>query len=228
MIAKANPYLENLLWFVAAVAYMALLIYAREDLWLWYCNRGTVYQSSIKDLQPIFWAPFTAIAAWIGLVITKEQKTSEFRQAWIDKLRDELAALFAVSAFITQKMLDGKSLEAFDDKYAEFMLHLSSIQLRLNPTETESKNVLGYIQDMRIILGEIEAKPIGQKTELVEKLRSKFELLLTSSNRLLKLEWDRVKHGEPIFVATGHISLVCLIVIGFPCMMILILAPACK
>lgn len=38
-------------------------------------------------------AIIAAAAAGVGLVITKENKTSEFRQDWIDGLREELAEL---------------------------------------------------------------------------------------------------------------------------------------
>ena len=36
-------------------------------------------------------ASIAAGIAFLGLVVSKEQKTSEFRQAWIDALRDDLA-----------------------------------------------------------------------------------------------------------------------------------------
>ena len=36
-------------------------------------------------------ASIAAVIAFLGLVVSKEQKTSEFRQAWIDALRNDLA-----------------------------------------------------------------------------------------------------------------------------------------
>lgn len=35
-------------------------------------------------------AMIAAFVSFLGLIIGKEQKTSEFRQAWIDALRSEL------------------------------------------------------------------------------------------------------------------------------------------
>ena len=38
-------------------------------------------------------ALIAAIVSLLGLIISKEQKTSEFRQAWIDALRSDLTHL---------------------------------------------------------------------------------------------------------------------------------------
>ena len=40
-------------------------------------------------------ALITGLVSFLGLIISKEQKVSEFRQAWIDSLRSELAALIS-------------------------------------------------------------------------------------------------------------------------------------
>ena len=40
-------------------------------------------------------AVITSILSVLGLVISKEQKTSEFRQQWIHSLRSEVAPLLA-------------------------------------------------------------------------------------------------------------------------------------
>ncbi len=36
-------------------------------------------------------ALIAVFVSFIGLVISKEQKTSEFRQTWIDKIRDDIS-----------------------------------------------------------------------------------------------------------------------------------------
>jgi len=38
-------------------------------------------------------AVIAAIISLLGLIISKENKVSEFRQAWIDSLREEIAAV---------------------------------------------------------------------------------------------------------------------------------------
>lgn len=38
-------------------------------------------------------ALIAATVSLLGLIISKEQKTSEFRQAWIDALRSDLGSL---------------------------------------------------------------------------------------------------------------------------------------
>lgn len=40
-------------------------------------------------------ALIAGLVSLLGLIISKEQKTSEFRQAWIDALRKELSAVIA-------------------------------------------------------------------------------------------------------------------------------------
>jgi hypothetical protein len=46
------------------------------------------------------------IFSFIGLIITKEQKTSEFRQKWIDEIRSDIAKLMGcLSHFSTNWLL---------------------------------------------------------------------------------------------------------------------------
>src|SRR5688500_13734282 len=52
---------------------------------------------SIVAIATIVAALITAALSYVNLTLTKEQKTSEFRQAWIEGLREDLAAFFAAA-----------------------------------------------------------------------------------------------------------------------------------
>src|SRR5450759_2566061 len=55
---------------------------------------------SVALIATIIAALIAAAFSFVNLTLTKEQKTSEFRQAWIDALRQDLATFFAtVRAF---------------------------------------------------------------------------------------------------------------------------------
>ena len=49
----------------------------------------------LAPIATVVAALITALIAYINLTLSKEQKTSEFRQAWIDGLRNDLAAFFS-------------------------------------------------------------------------------------------------------------------------------------
>jgi hypothetical protein len=52
-------------------------------------------------------ASIGGLLAFLGLVIAKENKTSEFRQAWIDSLRQDLAKMMASANAIRGAIIVG-------------------------------------------------------------------------------------------------------------------------
>ncbi|WP_238552207.1 hypothetical protein [Herminiimonas sp. CN] len=143
--------------------------------------------------------------SFVNLTLTKEQKTSEFRQAWIDALREDLATFFAtIRAFsrahqelqlfgkdnkddaplaITGEMVSNLRYQVAETKYR--------IQLRLNPKEKE------HIELFRLmnVAMDTQQRVIERKAETNETLLA-VEAAASYAPDVLKKEWDRVKKGE--------------------------------
>ncbi|MEP9173917.1 hypothetical protein ABKU77_05345 [Enterobacter kobei] len=126
-------------------------------------------------------AIIAAAAAGVGLVITKENKTSEFRQDWIDGLREELAEL--METFMRLRFVMPEQLPDLRGKIyflsAKVKLRLSSKKL----THDESK--LLEIIDNYIL-----------KMDRTSDITNVIEDYFGYSSSILKTEWERVKIGE--------------------------------
>ena len=149
----------------------------------------------------------------VGLIIAKEHRVSDFRQAWIDALRGEIASLVAQVNAINEWRLaidahrgkvavdrGGEGNQKVEDDVAEQykLVHpdvlkmekaLAMIELRLNPNEKKAKPLLR------------KAKAVACKVRLDEavcrkELKDVEKELLEESKKYLKGEWDRVKQGE--------------------------------
>ena len=84
--------------------------------------------------------------SFLNLVLSKEQKVSELRQAWIDGLREDLASYFAALGAITYindvfRHQHGKTLnyvdlsEALKEPLKDVGISINRILLRLNPSD---------------------------------------------------------------------------------------------
>jgi len=127
-------------------------------------------------------------------ILAKDQKTSEFRQAWIDGLRDDVSKLvahFMVVASIS-KIINKLSQEKIseyvlskENDFIEIALLVNRIRLRMN--KDEHKEFLKLIS---------ETDGIGSNPERYEAL---IENVVVQSQAILKSEWRRVKRGEVSF-----------------------------
>ncbi|WP_449286465.1 hypothetical protein [Marinobacter sp. PE14] len=154
------------------------------------------------SLGAIIAAGITAIASLIGLIISKEHKTSEFRQAWIDALRNDLSELIGCVDAVAQHMrvVENDSqgqgavqTELFEKVKPEIVRSEAlycKVLLRINPKEhVELVNRLEKIRksfDQGII-------------PTTDDLHDLEMSLVSESQATLKREWERVKRGETTF-----------------------------
>lgn len=150
-------------------------------------------------------ALIAAVISLLGLIISKEQKTSEFRQAWVDALRDDL------SNYLTQinAICDGvsvsyetqaKKVEALAPAFREINRATFNISLRLNREELLAQEVIANMVKLHHLT-------LDHSTISPDKIRPIESELLISAQKLLKSEWSRVKRGEPTFVAAKFAAL---------------------
>ena len=138
----------------------------------------------------------------LGLLITKEQKVSEFRQAWIDALRADIASLVAhayqIHAFVVQPdpWTYAEFWKATRDDYLELNSASMRIKLRINRDECDSRLILQSMSEMEALLSRPSIEPPEKWLERVNKI---VDALERDAPPLLKKEWRRVKRGEPIY-----------------------------
>lgn len=145
-----------------------------------------------------------ALISLVGLIISKETKVSEFRQAWIDALRTELSDyLVSVNAVIDAKCLLFKTANERFDTLQTYFSNLNQayylIALRLNSDEILAKRLQACMLEISKL-----AKDKGNANEAeFEAARVNF---IVVANQLLKDEWRRVKVGEPVYRVTRYFS----------------------
>ena len=139
------------------------------------------------------WAAITAgiiaaAAGGIGLVMAKENKTSEFRQAWIQELRAVLTNYSSTLLLINRRVRGGEHSDETDIQKVNMLL--CEIHLRINysnqsSVEIELNKALTHLQDSAFNGGTDFAQTQEQFTK--------------ASFAVLKKEWERVKKGELVY-----------------------------
>ncbi|WP_152613972.1 hypothetical protein [Pseudomonas sp. 11/12A] len=152
--------------------------------------------------------------AYAGFISTKESKVSEFRQNWINSLRDEISKYIScVDALIEHIRKDNagkmfapakemeKKLER-SELYTEMLQARISILLRINDKEKKLEDFERNEKFLTLIDG-IYTKFENMKfSDVHEDI-----ILLTSASRdLLKHEWNRARDGEKKFKEAKAVS----------------------
>ncbi|MBD8194422.1 hypothetical protein IFR35_23785 [Pseudomonas fluorescens] len=170
------------------------------------------------SIPPTIFVAFGVITAallagffsYLNLVSAKENKVSEFRLAWIDGLREEIATYTAAVRELVR--VDGNKLyEKNDteektiielrrerhletrDAYGKVVESLSKIQMRLNPTHIKEypdgpeAKLMANILKTRQLFNDRRYSEAGTFSDDIRD----------SATPLLKVTWDLVKNGEP-------------------------------
>lgn len=159
---------------------------------------------SIVAIATIVAALIAAAIAFVNLTLTKEQKTSEFRQAWIDALREDLASFFATArafARASQELLhfgggkQGAPLAITEEKISDLRYQIAEthyrIKLRLNVNESEHQELLRLMS----VAIEKQQQMLAGKGD-TEAILQAIEKAAEYAPQILKFEWERVKKGE--------------------------------
>ncbi len=133
-----------------------------------------------------------AVATFLGLVISKESKVSEFRQKWIDGLRIDVAKLLGEATEFHAALLGlapKRSTVTINEITAR-------IRLRLNLKETDHKKLFdGIVEYQQLILRQPDRpdqETVGKKTDEISDLAAE----------VLKDAWETVKKGESVYQLT--------------------------
>ena len=184
---------------------------------------------SIVAMATITASLIASAISFVNLTLTKEQKTSEFRQAWINALRDDLSVFFACArAFArateeqhnadknseSDNLFKISSEKVSDIRYQVAEVY-SRVMLRLNPEDTEHEELL-RLMDVTI---EKQNVALREKENSVETMKA-IKIATDYSRPLIKKEWIRVKEGEPAFKnarngAATLIVILCVVLVSF-------------
>lgn len=141
-------------------------------------------------------ALIAVFVSFVGLLISKEQKTSEFRQAWINTLRDDISNFVGQIDSVKKLVLINNTSNEEKQKETSTAMILGSVKMRelqfkisllINPKEKDHQNLIALLET---IIANIKSQ-----TNNDEKIKE----LTTLSQKILKKEWNRVKDGETIF-----------------------------
>ena len=160
-----------------------------------------------------------ASVATAALIVNRENKISEFRQEWINGLRDDVGSLISHLTMLVTKKSELKTEDkAYRQKYTSAsdrkeitknankiladirdysteIIKLSAlIELRLNADETkrteDEKKMIGLLDGVR------------KECEHTEVNREEFEKLVTNikncTGSILKSEWEKTKKSESV------------------------------
>lgn len=130
----------------------------------------------------------------LGLVLAKEQKVSDLRQAWIDALREDVARIIAVASEIAfspvvfgeDKEKDARIVALLEDAN----LRTYRIKLRINMAEPDSIELDRALNELK---SQAQKTPHPPEAEM----EAAEERLVAAAQKVMKLEWERVKAGEP-------------------------------
>lgn len=169
-------------------------------------EHGAIYLKEELIIPMIGVLMAAAIAGLTSLVVSilsKDQKTSEFRQAWIDGLRSDVADFAGATNAMTSVMAIKKNnrdspleymLSRHDD-FAKMEALAIRIRLRLNPIE--HRNIITHLNFFRF--------DTPSSRDQIDQICVD---LVTDVQLVLRKEWKRVKRGELSFILLKLFSLV--------------------
>jgi hypothetical protein len=154
-------------------------------------------------------AVIAGYVAFFSLIISKEQTVSDFRQRWIDALREDIAAVVSRTAAIQGTSIVERDNPELWNRVKPDFVHFNEvvarIKLRLNPDESRKKEkeptkaVLKAVDDLDAIFSSA-VPPFHELDAIVT-------ILMTNSQLILKENWKRVRSGETVFWITKWLTL---------------------
>lgn len=151
-------------------------------------------------------ALIAATLSFLGLIISKEQKTSDFRQAWIESLRIEISTYLTNINAIRDALqitytTQAEKFSALSPLYSSLNTSTFNILLRLNPDEKTNQLLIITMNSFNDLIAD-ESISTSDKAKTFEA-----EMLIQSKN-ILKYEWNRVKRGEATFYISKILAVI--------------------
>jgi hypothetical protein len=159
----------------------------------------------LSDSPIIVAAIIAALAGTLGLVVGREQKTAEIRQAWLVALRAECAALVAQVQLMAHVPQGGASaVDRRTESIVAFRISEAAIRLRLSRDFEESRSAIVFLDQLseRVARGDLASESL---TPIAERF-------IQSIQKISKKEWRKIKSGGVASRVTLILLFICLIV----------------
>jgi hypothetical protein len=138
-----------------------------------------------------------AAVAIIGVVVAKDTKVSDFRQAWIDALRDDVARLCSLAAAsLRERKAPKMDLDKVRIIADEFTHLLNRVRLRLDLKQGKKKKHGEELNEAIVALLKVCTDDAASFDQLEEALNR----VSKSAAVVLDTAWRRVKRGETRFL----------------------------
>lgn len=159
-------------------------------------------------------ALLTGIFSIVNMVSDKENKVSEFRLAWIDGLRNEIAEYSAAAqelsrAYKPEKFSPEDIFKETKSAYAKASENLTKIQLRLN-----SEHIKKNPNSPEALLMSAVSKARTFRSKEFKEVLDCCEEIRDAAAPLLKSTWNSVKLGEPAYRWFRSIA-IAIVTLGF-------------
>jgi hypothetical protein len=137
----------------------------------------------------------------LNLTVSKENKISDFRQAWIDALRDDIATFVAQSQWIYTQV--GEHVYGNNPDYANYLASVKDTMMAMNQASTrvklrlreEERNPKALMEGMKKLQDYLERPPTSRDA-LSEAFRDSSREVEIYAALILREEWSVVKTGE--------------------------------
>ncbi|WP_157986112.1 hypothetical protein [Teichococcus vastitatis] len=148
----------------------------------------------------------------LGLIISKEQKISDFRREWVEELRADIARFMANATFIfavmdssTSDITEAQALTVLRAEIVAMFEASSRIHLKLDSTDPVTAPILATLREFEERVQ--SATPLSPATLGVLERR-----LVEQSRVLMRREWHRVRNGETVYRTAKTIAVITTIV----------------
>jgi hypothetical protein len=157
-----------------------------------------------QAIGAILAAIIAGAVALLGLIISKEQKVSEFRQQWIDALREDIAAVIryghCMCSYRSIAQKPGENpWDKINQEYAGLTEALARIRLRLNQREQESLVLLVALNKDLAAVKKVMTNDDRSLDSDMTAVMSASDELVAAAQVVLKQEWVRVRSGERVY-----------------------------
>ena len=137
----------------------------------------------------------SAIAVMVTYIVSKQNRwnagVTQFRQKWIDNLRDSISLYIAKAEMIS--MLDLDDDEKYYTHFEDLSRMQNKVELLLNPNENDHNNLIAKMEEIRELIHDENEEDLDLFEKLVD---NKIKELLIISKAVLKKEWNVVKNGK--------------------------------
>lgn len=170
-------------------------------------------------LGAMFAALVAGFFAFMNLIASKENKVSEFRQDWINSLRDSISCYVSSLTYLStlykhHSERSGEKKDKFEmardveEIYSKVNESYNDIIFRINDIEKDDE---GKRINDAFLAALSKTRDHYNKNELAEA-RSACDPLRDAAKPLLKFEWKRVKNGELNYRLSKYFSIFILVV----------------